>query len=335
MGTREETIARPTALIMHNKIRLAYKERRDIEWEKPEPPGADFARNGQDSGVQDLLHIDLKVRSEHRLCGKQYDAEMQQYYLHKFGNLEAVSILIDADGEFNEHFQLLLDYFQEKFDRDARLCKLKQRGARALFEEKVKARRRSKLRRAREGRDSASVEDSEYEQELIEEQDGYDNPSSSNSTFYQRVHDRFLSLLRRREKRTLIWDPLLPDSIYRTIWFWAYSGSTTEPPCFEDVKWRVHDVPMRIKKLQYIQLKKLMFDHVDPDTCRMTSTHFEESNARPVQPYKGGALYRCRRTDYVSDKERELTGKRKGFNQRQFWKGVDLLPFVDPEFPDV
>ena len=89
---------------MPNGLRLTYKERRS-EWEKPFPPGADFARNGFNSGVQDLVNIDFKVRSEHRLCGKQYDAEMQLFYLHKYGNLEATSILIESDGEHNRHFQ--------------------------------------------------------------------------------------------------------------------------------------------------------------------------------------------------------------------------------------
>ena len=39
---------------------------------------------------------------------------MQLFYLHKYGNLEAISILIDADGDHNRHFQVMLDYFQEK-----------------------------------------------------------------------------------------------------------------------------------------------------------------------------------------------------------------------------
>lgn len=109
----------------------------------------------------------------------------------------------------------------------------------------------------------------------------------------------------------------------------------TEPPCFEGVKWRVIDVPMQISPGQYEQLKRLMFDHVDPDTCSKTSTHYEESNARPVQSYKGGAYYRCRRSDYVSDKERVASGKRRGFSDPKDWRGVGLLPYEEPEFPNV
>jgi len=325
-GLVDDNLAKPTALIHHNKLRLAYKERRS-EWDRPEPPGCDFAWNGQDSGIQDLLHVDLKVRSEHRICGKQYDAEMQQYYLHKYGNLEAVSILIDADGEHNAHFQVLLDYFQEKFDRDSRLCENRRRGARALLEERA-----SERRRLRGGDGDDEDEDAS---------EGADAPASGGEgdagpSIYRRLHDAFLSLTRRREQRRIYWDPLEPGAIYRSIWFWAYSGSTTEPPCFEEVKWRVHDVPMKITKRQLVQLKRLMFDHVDPDTCRKTSTHYDESNARPVQTNNNGALYRCTRNDYASDDERKLSGgKRKGFNQRKFWRGVNLDPFYEPEFPNV
>ncbi len=71
------------------------------------------------------MNIDIKVKSEHRLCGKQYDAEMQLVHVHGHeGNLEILAILIEAGGnvegdmgyEDNPHFQLLLDYFQRKYD---------------------------------------------------------------------------------------------------------------------------------------------------------------------------------------------------------------------------
>ena len=40
----------------------------------------------------------------------------------------------------------------------------------------------------------------------------------------------------------------------------------------------------------YVKLQKLMFDHVDPITCQRTSTHFQESNARPVQSTSGSSV---------------------------------------------
>ena len=94
-----ESLYRPTPMIMHNKLRLSYRERRS-ENEMPEPPGTDFANNVFNIGVQDLVNIDIKVRSEHILCGKQYDGEMQLFHVHgEAGNLEALSILIEAGGD--------------------------------------------------------------------------------------------------------------------------------------------------------------------------------------------------------------------------------------------
>ena len=49
LPARNETKARPTPHIMHNKLRLSYKERRS-EFEEPFPPGANFALNGLNSG---------------------------------------------------------------------------------------------------------------------------------------------------------------------------------------------------------------------------------------------------------------------------------------------
>ncbi|KAL3783808.1 hypothetical protein ACHAW5_003204 [Stephanodiscus triporus] len=93
-------------------------------------------------------------------------------------------------------------------------------------------------------------------------------------------------------------------------------------------------MPMRISMKQYIQLKVLMFDHVDLDMCRKMSTHFKESNAQLVQPWKEGGVYCCRRSDYMSDMEREICGIKWGFKDEELWMGVDNLPYMTPEFPD-
>ena len=311
---------------MHNKLRLQYPERRS-EWERPEPPGADFAHNVFNSGIQDILHIDLKVRSEHRLCGKQYDGEMQLFYIHREGNLEALSILIEVDStEMNGHFQVMLDYFQDKFDEDASLCLRRRTKARALLGRGKERKATTKLRGMSSS--SSSTEDK-----------GGASTTSLGSFLYQKIHDSFLNRIQqqrhRRTERPPTWNPLEPWYVLRSIHFWGYSGSITEPPCFEEVRWRVVDVPMKIHFNQYLQLKRLTFDHVDPDTCLKTSTHFEESNARPVQPHQGGATYRCRRSDYASDMERRASGRVKGFVLEENWWGVNNLPYITPEFPDV
>ena len=290
----------------NNKLRLQYPERRSEE-EKPEPPGTDFANNVFNSGVQDLVYIDIHVKSEHRLCGKQYDGEMQLFHVHhQEGNLEALSILIEAGGDVpgemgyddNPHFQVLLDYFQMKFDEDAGLCQRRRRMA-------------------------------EGHEDVVE------SSPSLISRIYRIARDKYKSITYQRRLAKLDkWDPMLPWFIYRSVHFWGYSGSITEPPCFQGVNWRVLDVPMRISMRQLFQLKRIMFDHVDPDTCLKTSTHYEESNARPVQEWTEGGVYRCRRSDYASDMERLASGRRKGFVDESKWWGVDNYPYVSPEFPE-
>ena len=283
LDSRNEDIFRPTPYIMHNKLRLSYKEPLTYD-NSPVPPRADFAMNPGDD-LLDLLQIDLKVKSEHRLCGKQYDAEMQLYYIHKRGNLEAIALLIEIDGHDNDHFQQLLDFFQAKFDDDKRSCQRKTLRARALLS------------------------------------------SHTFKTIYQGIR-RFLAI----ETAQFSWDPLKPWSMYRSIHFWAYYGSLTEPPCTQYVKWRIIDVPFHISLRQYIQLKKLMFDHVDPQSCQKTSTHFQESNARPIQTSGNSTVYRCSRSNYVSDMERETSGKWEGYEDPQDWTGVDMFPYITPEF---
>lgn len=305
-GLRNESLYRPTPMIMHNKLRLQYPERRSEE-EKPEPPGTDFANNVFNSGVQDLVYIDIHVKSEHRLCGKQYDGEMQLFHVHhQEGNLEALSILIEAGGDVpgemgyddNPHFQVLLDYFQMKFDEDTGLCQRRRRMA-------------------------------EGHKDVVE------SSPSLIRRLYRIVQDKYKSITYQRRLAKLDkWDPMLPWFIYRSVHFWGYSGSITEPPCFQGVNWRVLDVPMRISMRQLFQLKRIMFDHVDPDTCLKTSTHYEESNARPVQEWTEGGVYRCRRSDYASDMERLASGRRKGFVDESKWWGVDNYPYVSPEFPE-
>ena len=293
-GLNNRTRARPIPHIMHNKLRLSYGERSECEIngtcerKNPIPPRADFAHGGgYKVKFGDLLHIDIKVKSEHRLCGKQYDAEMQLHYSY-YGR-HASSLLIEVkDGQQNDHFQELLDFFQAKFNEDETLCRSKQLRRRALFDK-------------RRG--------------------------------VERVHRLFHTPFVQHSKIDATWDPLEAWSMYRSIYFWGYSGTTTEPPC-KRIKWRITDVPFHISPRQYIQLKSLMFDHVDPQTCRKTSTHFQESNARPIQMRNNRTktIYRCTRENYVSDMERVASGQEKGFDDPKDWTGVDMFPYVS-EWP--
>lgn len=128
---------------------------------------------------------------------------MQLYYLHNYGNLEAISILIEADGkEDNAHFQILLDFFQSKFDGDKRLCERKQRRARALLLlGRSNDEREKQSKQLRRGSTTISSEDAsmmmdDNESEEVEGDDSEaSSPTSLGSILYQEIQNRFLSYM--------------------------------------------------------------------------------------------------------------------------------------------
>ena len=103
------------------------------------------------------------------------------------------------------------------------------------------------------------------------------------------------------------WHPFHPD-IQKSIHFWGYSGSITEPPCTKFVDWKIMDVPTPISPTQLAQLKLILFTHVD-EFCHRTSVHDSKRGvARPTQePMK---YYKCTRENYVSDEETAICGEK-------------------------
>lgn len=75
----------------------------------------------------DLLNIDIKFPSEHTVCGRVYDGEMQYYFFHPGKqSLLVVSWLFEVDVDIssrkNEHLQLLIDEFQDIYDANEDAC---------------------------------------------------------------------------------------------------------------------------------------------------------------------------------------------------------------------
>lgn len=111
------------------------------------------------------------------------------------------------------------------------------------------------------------------------------------------------------------WSPYHND-IMKSIYFSAYHGSLTEPPCSTMVAWRIISEPMTIHTAQLLAMEHLLSEHRDKDTCQRTSVDSKGSTSRPVQEIvkmdKDHGLYECKRTNFVSDKEklymREITG---------------------------
>lgn len=70
--------------IESNKLRLVYPRRpcshfRHSDCHIPRPPNADFPRGWRD--VMDVVHIDFKTPSEHKIMGERFDAEMSIFHV--------------------------------------------------------------------------------------------------------------------------------------------------------------------------------------------------------------------------------------------------------------
>ena len=136
-----------------------------------------------------------------------------------------MAILIDdEDDKFNPHLQRALDAFQVEFDADMADCedyKRKQRRLDAVFYRKLQTWL---------GYDTAE-EQIEFVDEITSEDRGFsdilDEPASIESAF-QALRGKLNA--RRTDEVRRVWDPWHTD-LYRTIWFYGYEGSLTEPPC--------------------------------------------------------------------------------------------------------
>lgn len=128
-----------------------------------------------------------------------------------------------------------------------------------------------------------------------------------NSTILENEEQRTVGGgLRSSRRLALKWHPFHPD-IQKSVHFWGYSGSFTEPPCTKDsVDWKIMDVPTPISQHQLAQFRHILFTHVDED-CQRTSVHNAEGSvARPTQ--ESMKYYKCTRDEYVSDEERAVCG---------------------------
>lgn len=245
--------------ILPNKLRVVMARRVGDE---PDPPHTDFSGIGYRS--LDMLNIDIKFPSEHTLCGRIYNGEMQYFFFHPVRRvLIGIAWLFDAQ-EFNatnDHMQLLIDEFQHIYDANEDACSYN--------------------------------ETSTVQNHTVAQNDTIDPKDLVESILFN-----------RKLKKSKPWDPFHVD-IQKTIHFFGYAGSLTEPPCTQ-VLWRVMDVPVKISVDQLYQMQNILFNNRHNETCTYTSNHFNGRVARPVSDTL--RYYKCTRSDYVSDDERELCG---------------------------
>jgi hypothetical protein len=169
------------------------------------PPLADFAHHW--NGFAQINHVDFKFPSEHTLCGKRYDAELVYWFV--WPNRKAtinMSILVEI-GSFNFELEKILLLFEDKYKKDKENCltkrNLRRSNKHAVKNQDILGDELKKLKR-----------NSHSARKLYNHTAGEDNEGG-----------------RRLYHGMDIFDPFSPQ-IIRTLWFYAYWGSTTEPPCF-------------------------------------------------------------------------------------------------------
>eukprot|EP00978_Attheya_sp_CCMP212_P009060 scaffold21358_cov46-Attheya_sp.AAC.4 len=309
--------------ILPNKLRLEYQRRPCQTCAEPDPPHADFPNRW--GGGSDVIHIDIKVPSEHYLEGKQFDGEFQIFHLHPRRRRSPAMAIPFEVGEHNQHLQKALDEFQKVYDIDLQKCNGRNQRERVL--------KKSVLEN--------------LDTELVASGKPHSNSSTtfpnsdsiqSGSHHVNEKRGRFLPIQQGDSQGTPgAWDPYHRD-ILKTIYFWVYEGSATDPvrlayiimsdtviiaviiaviidviiavirefcrffscPCGQFVTWFVLDTPFTVSARQLQQIKDLIFTHQDK-RCKKTSVHFEESVARPLQSLVGREITRCTREDFRSD----------------------------------
>jgi len=240
-----------------------------------------------------VLHVDVKVPSEHWMEGKQYAAEYQialiQNREEKRRGAPIISVLFDIHPEEEDNHRIgqMIDEFQKVYDADMAECegfRRKQRRLGAWADASLGA--GSKI--AEEAKSTVLDEPKEVETEFQES----------------------LGNLRRKAQEYRRWNPF-HETIVRTLWFYGYEGSLTEPPCSEFVEWRIMLEPALISSRQLAQMKNILFNHVN-GKCERTSVHSKENGvARPIQPLNNRPLYQCMCRDFIGDKDREWYGENR------------------------
>jgi carbonic anhydrase len=264
--------------ILNNKLRLKLPRRpcREINLvpcSEPDPPQADFPNDW--GGNADAIHIDFKIPSEHLINGERFDAEMQIYHIHPSRRRvpTIVSLMRASLTGYNSVLQDIIDHFQYIFDLHASQCTASS--AAVAQNVTLSSVNLTTTSSQRSGQDSTTTSGGNSQMD-----DGY-----SNRTLRQMQHYIFSP-----------YHEMLMPSIY----FFAYDGSLTEPPCSEVVTWFISDIPMQMSYEQLEQLKRIQFDHVDP-YCRRTSIHYQESNARPIQDTFGRPVRHCTVQNFLPD----------------------------------
>jgi carbonic anhydrase len=259
--------------IESNKLRLVYERRHCSNitlsaCQHPDPPHADFPYGW--GGFADVLHIDIKVKSEHTLSNERFDAEMQIYHLHPARRrLAAISVLIRAtlDGH-NYYFDEAIKAFRIEYNKNLATCQRRLKRQKKLTRDNVRS--------------------------LINDE------HVPIPNFVEWAKNNTAPNMQKSAKfNSDVWNPY-HELLIPTIYFYRYDGSITEPPCTEFVSWWISDTPMIISLDQLEQLKIILFTNVDQN-CKRTGVQHRRSVARPIQSGNNRPVWKCTSAEFGPD----------------------------------
>jgi hypothetical protein len=171
----------------------------------PYPPEADFALNW--NGFMAVNNIDVKIPSEHTICGKRYPAEYSIFMLHSLKRQTIVmSILMDFDPEDkdNDHFQVAIDQWQAVFDATASKCDGNTTGAQDTpISRRMDTGKITTLEKSESVRGSSEKTRSVYEND--------DDDLDDRNLLMEQVKDGMRSLTDTSPFGTGGWDPFHPS----------------------------------------------------------------------------------------------------------------------------
>jgi len=201
-----------------------------------------------------IIHVDIKLKSEHHLSGRQYAGEFQLYFFFpetdheskKHDELVVMSILMD-DSEDIENPQL--EQFIRQWEETAR-------------KRVIECARRNNTNTPMYVPSYFNVFTDEYQEQV------WDIQRKSRSDF---------NIFR-----------FMP-----TGWYCGYKGTLTEPPCTQKVHWRILDLPMKISVNQFTRMQNLLVNRIDSDCVSNATVAFNGTVNRPLGKRKKLKTYCC------------------------------------------
>lgn len=277
---------------------LEYKVGNDTYFKLP--PQADFPDGWPRVNAK---HLDIKVPSEHKIYGRQYDGELQITHIINKRVIIIAAMLDSSQNEHNRKIQTFLDEWEEEFDEMNERCTPKRPRPRYLRDNvtQVIPKRAIPYMRTRPMKTKKELAEI-FELELD------DLEWKSNSTVYPLNHAQTTQPTQNasRHLQGTVYESSAHGSDYAlyqilpTIWFFAYEGSFTTPPCSKIVNWRVLEAPIKISKEQLGRIQHILTHQLDRK-CRRSTAAFQGRVNRPIQLHEGREIWHCTERDYGPD----------------------------------